>query len=616
MSKGSPFQTRVSNLSGLSPLKQDVVNKDDYTHIPMDSLIARQQFAESRFKSGAVSEDGAISVAQIMPDTFKDGLKKGYVPKGTKYKDLAKDDKLATKFQENYMQDLLTRDWNELGVKSADEKIQRAKALAAYNMGPTGLVNYLNKQKERGVNIYSSLDWVEGLNTETKDYVKNIMLGGDEGYEREFGQEFEHFGGSSLKKSGLSPFRDNDDIDLSKSKVKIDPLEEEINAGRFSKTISDLVDYWSQEEGEGKLHSRLKGEEITKHKPYEQKQTRPNIGVVSAESKRKSYDRERTWKRPYLDPKETADKVVDRLMNTQVLQIENEEEARETLEFMKRIEAKEVDLKDPSVIRRIQSIFSQEYKLGARAVGSYTTDPKVKLSPSQAQNHMYDFKEASGEELYNRLKDIVAHELGHITLGSGTEPKEGTTIDLDRLYKGKSHKGIGTTWKDMDSAGLATDEYYGQDVGAMSTKDAEIIEGIMRDSDTAKNMGVDFSAEGGMSKEDKHNMSFQEAYADMQSFRTDALDRGIYDWRTEDLDRETLQRYIDSYKGETIPFGVRRFLKKFTVQPYGDEDYNEPAKYDNIIYMNNVIARGDVEGGQNIGGGVAAQMNPDNYKAS
>jgi membrane-bound lytic murein transglycosylase MltF len=199
--KYSPFNTKSIQLSGLSPLKID----DDYSHVPMDSLIARQQFNESRFKSDAVSEDGATSIAQIMPDTFKDGLKKGYVPKGTKYEDLANDDKIATQFQENYMSDLLTRSWN-----TGTDQVKRAKALAAYNMGPTGLVNHLNAQKEKGIDIYKSLNWLEGLNKETKDYVKNIMLGGNEDYEKEFNQEYKKKFGkikdiTPEQISGLSP---------------------------------------------------------------------------------------------------------------------------------------------------------------------------------------------------------------------------------------------------------------------------------------------------------------------------------------------------------------------------------------------------------------------------
>ena len=182
---------QLNQLSGLSPIKQD-----DYIHIPNDSLTIRQQFNESRFKSDAISPSGAISIAQITKNTFNDGLKKGYVPKGTKYKDLAKDDKLATQFQEAYMEDLLTRNWNK-----GTEKVKRAKALAAYNMGPTRLVNILNEMKADGININDNIDWVDKLPKyhtnkkgkpihESKNYIKNIMLGGDEEYEEEFSREY------------------------------------------------------------------------------------------------------------------------------------------------------------------------------------------------------------------------------------------------------------------------------------------------------------------------------------------------------------------------------------------------------------------------------------------
>ena len=190
-------------------------DKDSYTHIPQDSLINRQQFNESRFKSDAVSEDGATSIAQIMPNTFADGLAKGYVPKGTKYEDLAKDDALAEQFQVAYMKDLSGRDWNK-----GSSKVKRAKSLAAYNMGPTGLVNHLNAEKRRGVDIYDSLDWVDGLGKETREYVFNIMLGGDKEYEDEYNREHaKKFKGGGLwaninarKKAGTSRSKSNSTI--------------------------------------------------------------------------------------------------------------------------------------------------------------------------------------------------------------------------------------------------------------------------------------------------------------------------------------------------------------------------------------------------------------------
>ena len=188
----SPYRQRGGRGSSIS---EPVGDKEPYV-IPMDSLLIRQQFKESGFDSNAVSNAGATSIAQITRKTFQDGIKKGYVPKDTKYEDLAKDDELATQFQKNYMYDLTyKRGWNKLGVKSANEKIQRAKALGAYNAGPTRIVNILNKMRDDGYNIYSSLDWVEDLPKyhrylkgpkkgqpvyESRDYIKKILFGDDE----------------------------------------------------------------------------------------------------------------------------------------------------------------------------------------------------------------------------------------------------------------------------------------------------------------------------------------------------------------------------------------------------------------------------------------------------
>jgi len=148
--------------------------------MPTDSIYNRQIFTESRYKSDAVSPAGATSIAQIMPNTFKDGLKKGYVPKGTKYEDLAKNDNLALQFRDSYMSDLLTRDWNK-----GTDKVKMAKALAAYNLGPTGMLRILKKSKNTK-DIYNSLDWVEDLPKETREYVNKILIGGDEDFESEY----------------------------------------------------------------------------------------------------------------------------------------------------------------------------------------------------------------------------------------------------------------------------------------------------------------------------------------------------------------------------------------------------------------------------------------------
>jgi len=193
------MNNKAIQLAGLSPLKQDD-NKEEvrsYELMDFDDLIIRQQFNESRFKSDAVSPAGAISIAQITRQTFNEGIKNNYVPKDTKFEDLAKDDALAEKFQRAYMEDLMTRSWNK-----GSDVVKQAKALAAYNMGPTRLVNILNEMKADGIDIYSDdMLWVAKLPEyhkhtkgtkkgesiiESMNYVENIMLGGDEIYEKNY----------------------------------------------------------------------------------------------------------------------------------------------------------------------------------------------------------------------------------------------------------------------------------------------------------------------------------------------------------------------------------------------------------------------------------------------
>ena len=172
------------------PHDNDSDSTSTYNHIPMDSLVLRQQFQESSFNKKAVSGAGAKGISQITETTYKEGLKKGWIPKGTTYKQLIDSEELSTTFQVNYMDDLTNRSWN----KGTDE-VKRAKALAAYNMGPTRFVGVLNDMKADGYDIYESMDWLNDLPKyhkykkgpkkgqsiyESKDYVKTLMYGDHE----------------------------------------------------------------------------------------------------------------------------------------------------------------------------------------------------------------------------------------------------------------------------------------------------------------------------------------------------------------------------------------------------------------------------------------------------
>ena len=166
------------------------ITDSTYTHIPMDSLINRQQFKESEFDSDAVSTAGARGISQITKQTYEEGKKKGWISKDVTYAALIKSDELSTEFHKNYINDLLKRSWNK-----GTPEVKRAKALAAYNMGPTRFVNVLNAMKKDGYDIYENTLWIEDLPkyhkylkgskkgqsiTETRDYIKTLMYGDHE----------------------------------------------------------------------------------------------------------------------------------------------------------------------------------------------------------------------------------------------------------------------------------------------------------------------------------------------------------------------------------------------------------------------------------------------------
>ena len=130
---------------------------DTTDSLPMDSLLNRQVYKESAFIPTAESDAGAAGLTQITPDTFKFFQDKGWVPRG-------------------------------------NDQVKRAKALAAYNMGPTKLVNKLNELKKKGVDIYNNTDWINELNAETSDYINKILLGNNPDFEADYTTEYNKTG--------------------------------------------------------------------------------------------------------------------------------------------------------------------------------------------------------------------------------------------------------------------------------------------------------------------------------------------------------------------------------------------------------------------------------------
>jgi len=207
---------------------------DPVESLPMDSLLNRQIYKESAFKADAVSSAGATGLTQIMPNTFKYFEEKGWVPKGKKFSDLKTDTDLAQRLQEKYMNDLMSRDWNK-----GNEQVRRAKALAAYNMGPTKLVEKLNELKKEGKDIYEGLDWVDELSTETSDYVTKILLGGNSKFESDYTKEYNKTG-KDFNEGGIN---DNIVAEFTGNELIVneqDLVEQGLAEGNFTKAAAPI----------------------------------------------------------------------------------------------------------------------------------------------------------------------------------------------------------------------------------------------------------------------------------------------------------------------------------------------------------------------------------------
>ena len=133
-------------------------------------ILRRQRFKESTFNPKAVSPAGAKGLGQIMPSVKADAVKAGII----KNEDNLFDPAVNKKVQNWYMENLYNSSF--INKPNQDNKVRLAKTLAAYNWGRGNLSSYLNQQKKKGADIYNSLDWLEGLPLETRDYVQKILL--------------------------------------------------------------------------------------------------------------------------------------------------------------------------------------------------------------------------------------------------------------------------------------------------------------------------------------------------------------------------------------------------------------------------------------------------------
>ena len=142
-------------------------SKSSTDTIDLNRVKDRQRFRESANNPKAVSKAGAKGLYQIIDGTHND-----YIKATGEQGDIF-DPIYNEKVRDWYMDRLADREMIKEG--NASDKVKLAKQLAAYNWGIENLTNYLKQKKNAGEDIYQSMDWINELPKETKNYINYIL---------------------------------------------------------------------------------------------------------------------------------------------------------------------------------------------------------------------------------------------------------------------------------------------------------------------------------------------------------------------------------------------------------------------------------------------------------
>lgn len=134
----------------------------------------RQRYTESAFKDDAyMPTSKARGAYQIAPGAYAD-----YV-KATGRKGDLNDARFNSEVRDWYMDRLPSYIGKDVYDEGDPEDVRLAKIYAAYNWGAGNLNKHLRRAQDSGVDVHDSLDWIEGMPKETRDYVNFIVLGRD-----------------------------------------------------------------------------------------------------------------------------------------------------------------------------------------------------------------------------------------------------------------------------------------------------------------------------------------------------------------------------------------------------------------------------------------------------
>ena len=139
----------------------------------MERRAVKQRWAESGFRDNARSKVGAQGAWQIMPITYKDYLGRGRGKAG----DLNNPE--YNRKVRDWVMGIIPRDLGEFYSESDAPLTRLAKIYGSYNWGAGNMRSYLRRQRDAGVDISNGVDWVEGLNPETRRYIKYLAFDED-----------------------------------------------------------------------------------------------------------------------------------------------------------------------------------------------------------------------------------------------------------------------------------------------------------------------------------------------------------------------------------------------------------------------------------------------------
>lgn len=127
-------------------------------------ILDSQLWAESNYDPDVTSHAGAQGIAQFMPGTWEEAIRRGWVEEGSSPFDADS----AVIAQQNYMAHLFDRPIIQK-AENDNEKLRRT--LASYNWGIGNLTNAIDRAKEEHDDANR---WIDYMPTETRNYIKRI----------------------------------------------------------------------------------------------------------------------------------------------------------------------------------------------------------------------------------------------------------------------------------------------------------------------------------------------------------------------------------------------------------------------------------------------------------